>query len=196
MIGTALRRTGSAKAAPVYVSATTAASNTFTTPSGSVGDIIVIACRNANFVATVPSGFTLLANGNDGYTWTTIGYRICDGTESGTYTWGGGAVSVCGAVRYSGATSVAINTLKSTGSTTVSFNSITTPSGNNMLVEVVAYYPTPSAGQKGPSSGYTTRADAATLTMAESVAATAGSYTPGTWTANDWTMTGVVALIP
>lgn len=195
MIGTALRRSGGTKAAPVYVSATTSTSSTFTTPSGAVGDILVIACRNANFVATVPSGFTLLANGNDGYTWLTIGYRICDGTESGTYTWGPGAVNCCGAVRYSGATSVAINTLKSTRSTTVSFNSITTPSNNNMLVEVVAYYPTPPAGQKGPSSGYTTRADVPTLTMAESAAAAAGSYTPGTWT-NDWTITGIVALIP
>lgn len=197
MIATALRRTSGGKAAPAFVSATSAEStSTFTTPSGATGDIIVAACRSSIFFAPAITGFTALANGSDGYTKLTVAYRVCDGTESGSYTWTGGTVDSCGAVRYSGATSVAINTLKSTGTTTVSFNAITTPSANNTLVECVAFYPTPSAGQKGPSSGYTSRVNASKLVMAEAVAATAGSYTPGTWTANDWTMTGVVALIP
>lgn len=201
-VATALRRTGAGGAPPTYQAITRATgTGTFSTPSGTAaGDVLVAIGQSNNGRSwTAPSGFTRIAyKSGNGYNSMAVAYRVCDGTEAGSYSWPSEPTGNLCCLRYSGSSGVDVySALNDNRSTICTFPAITTTVANALVLGISCGYTDRTMG--AVSTGYTQRENTYNggPFVEEKALAAAGAETPSAITsAYNWNFGFTMAIKP
>jgi hypothetical protein len=146
------------------------ASISMTVPSGVVaGDLLIADVDAAGTTAiTPPSGWTSIFTGAGFATYSTVIYRVATAADAAgaSYTWTLGSTrkAVARMSSYVGVDTTTIGTPATTGAstgTTITFNTVTTPAANSLVVLGGVTFNGSGAESLTPPAGTTTRANLA-----------------------------------
>jgi hypothetical protein len=147
------------------------ASIVMTVPSGvAVGDVLLADVDAAGTGAiTPPSGWTALVNAAGFTTYSTVHYRVATAADvaGASYTWSLGSTrkAVGRMASYVGVDASTVGTPATTGNssgTTITFNTVTTPAANSLVVLGATALNGSGAESLTPPAGTTTRVNLAT----------------------------------